>query len=162
MKAERHSTHLLFFHNGDQIEKIMDIYVGNLPYSAEEDTVRDMFAPHGEVAQVKIIRDFETGRSKGFGFVTMNSEEEANAAVEAMDGADMEGRPLKVNIARPREDRPRSGGGGGGGGGGFKGGRGGGGGGFKGGRGGGGGGGFKGGRGGGGGGYKGGRGGDSY
>lgn len=104
----------------------MDIYVGNLPYSAEESALEAAFAEFGNVENVKIIRDFETGRSKGFGFVTMNEKEEAEEAIEAMNGADFEGRPLKVNMARPREERgPR--GGGGGGGGGFRGGRGGGG-----------------------------------
>ncbi len=98
-----------------------------------------IFGAHGEVTSAKVIIDRDTGRSKGFAFVAMANEDEANAAVEALNGAEIGGRPAKVNIARPREERPprRDFGGGGGG---FK--RGGGGGGFK--RGGGGGGGFRG------------------
>jgi len=101
----------------------MDIYVGNLPYEAEESALENLFSEHGEVENVKIIRDFDTGRSKGFGFVTMPDKNQADEAVRALDGEDFEGRPLKVNIARPREERKGGGGGnrGGGGGGGFRG-----------------------------------------
>jgi RNA recognition motif-containing protein len=139
----------------------MDIYVGNLPYTATEEDVTDLFAAYGPVERVKIITDRETGRSKGFAFVTLGDQSQLNAAIEALDGQDYQGRALRVNASEPKEARPggfRSGGGGGGGGGygGER--RGGGGGGYK----GGGGGGYKGGGGdrrGGGGGYKGGGGG---
>jgi RNA recognition motif-containing protein len=127
----------------------MDIYVGNLPYTATEGDVSELFAAFGPVERVKIITDRETGQSKGFAFVTLADQSQLNAAVEALNEHDYNGRPLRVN---PSEPRPAGGGGGGygggGGGGGYKGG---GGGGYK---GGGGGGGYKGG--GGGGGYKGG------
>jgi RNA recognition motif-containing protein len=142
----------------------MDIYVGNLPYTATEEDVTDLFAAYGPVERVKIITDRETGRSKGFAFVTLGDQSQLNASIEALDGQDYQGRALRVNASEPKEARPggfRSGGGGGGGGGGYGGERrgGGGGGGYK---GGGGGGGYKGGGGdrrGGGGGYKGGGGG---
>ncbi|WP_309381713.1 RNA recognition motif domain-containing protein [Cerasicoccus frondis] len=123
----------------------MDIYVGNIPYDLTDDELMSIFGAHGEVTSAKVIIDRETGRSKGFAFVSMASEDEANAAVEALNGAEIGGRPAKVNIARPREERPPRRDFGGGGGGGFK-------------RGGGGGGGYRGG--GGGGGYRGDRGGD--
>ena len=128
----------------------MDIYVGNLPYTATEGDVSDLFAAFGPVERVKIITDRETGQSKGFAFVTLGDQSQLNAAVEALNDHDYNGRPLRVN---PSEPRPAGGGGGGGG----YGGGGGGGGGYK---GGGGGGGYKGG--GGGGGYKGGGGGGGY
>jgi RNA recognition motif-containing protein len=136
----------------------MDIYVGNLPYTATEEDVTDLFAAYGPVERVKIITDRETGRSKGFAFVTLGDQSQLNASIEALDGQDYQGRALRVNASEPKEARPggfRSGGGGGGGyGGGERRSGGGGGGGYK---GGGGGGGYKGG--GGGGGYKGGGGG---
>lgn len=95
----------------------MDIYVGNLPYSTTEDALSELFGNYGSVSRVKIISDFATGRSKGFAFVTMDQSEEAEAAIAALNGSELEGRALRVNAA---EDRPpRSGGGGGGGGGGF-------------------------------------------
>jgi len=84
----------------------MDIYVGNLSYDSSEETVSDAFSEFGNVDRVKIITDRETGRSKGFGFVTMKDEAEGNAAIEGMNGASLEGRPLRVNEARPREDAP--------------------------------------------------------
>ncbi len=84
------------------------IYVGNLPYTATEDEIRELFAPHGSVESVSLITDRETGRPRGFGFVEM-SPEEADAAIEALDGASLGGRSLRVNEARPR----REGGGGG-------------------------------------------------
>lgn len=83
-----------------------NIYVGNIPWSATEDQVRDLFAEYGEVVSVKFINDRETGRFRGFGFVEM--EEGADDAISALDGSDMDGRALKVNEARPRtERRPR-------------------------------------------------------
>ncbi|WP_432799715.1 RNA recognition motif domain-containing protein [Poriferisphaera sp. WC338] len=123
----------------------MNIYVGNLSFSTGEDSLRALFDNFGEVDEVKMIMDRATGRPRGFAFVTMPNDDEANTAISELDGTEFEGRSLKVNEAKPRE--PRSGGGGGG----FRGGRGGGGGGGRGGYGGGGGGGGRGGYGGGGG-----------
>lgn len=97
----------------------MDIYVGNLPYTATEEDVTDLFAAHGPVERVKIITDRETGRSKGFAFVTLGDQSQLNASIEALDGHDFQGRALRVNASEPKEPRPggfRSGGGGGGGG----------------------------------------------
>ena len=91
------------------------IYVGNLAYTATGDELKDAFAAHGEVKEVYIPTDRETGRSRGFAFVEMPSEDEGRAAVEALDGAEVGGRALKVNEARPRENRGGGGGGGGGG-----------------------------------------------
>ena len=90
------------------------IYVGNLPFSASEDQVRDLFSAHGDVTSVAIITDRETGRPRGFGFVEMESG--AEAAIETLNGTEMDGRDLNVNEAKPREDRGGGGGGGGGGG----------------------------------------------
>jgi RNA recognition motif-containing protein len=90
------------------------IYVGNLPFSASEDQVRDLFSAHGDVTSVAIITDRETGRPRGFGFVEMESG--AEAAIETLNGTEMDGRNLNVNEAKPREDRGGGGGGGGGGG----------------------------------------------
>ena len=120
----------------------MDIYVGNLPYTATEGDVTGLFAAYGPVERVKIITDRETGQSKGFAFVTLGDQTQLNAAIEALNDYDYNGRALRVNASEPKESRPSGGGyGGGGGGGGYGGGGGGGGGGFRGGRGGGGGGG---------------------
>lgn len=97
----------------------MDIYVGNLPYTATEEDVTDLFAAYGPVERVKIITDRETGRSKGFAFVTLGDQSQLNASIEALDGQDYQGRALRVNASEPKEARPggfRSGGGGGGGG----------------------------------------------
>lgn len=104
------------------------LYVGGLPYSTTDDELRDAFAPHGEVESANVIMDKMSGRSRGFGFVEMD-DDGAQKAIEALDGSEMGGRNIKVNEARPREDRPRGGGGGRGGfgGGGGRGGRGGGG-----------------------------------
>lgn len=82
------------------------IYVGNIPFSASEDDVRDLFASHGDVTSVKLIDDRETGRFRGFGFVEMEATG-AVKAIEALDGSDMSGRTLKVNEAKPRAPRPR-------------------------------------------------------
>lgn len=87
------------------------LYVGNLPFSATEDSVRALFSKHGTVEKVSLITDRETGRPRGFGFVEM-SNADASRAMQALNGADFDGRPLKVNEA---QDRERSGGGGGGG-----------------------------------------------
>lgn len=132
------------------------LYVGNLPYSVSSSDLQQMFSAHGTVQSAEVISDRVTGQSKGFGFVEMASAEEAQAAINALNGKDQGGRPLTVNEAKPREDR--GGGGGRGGRGGYGGGGGGGG---RGGYGGGGGGGYGGGGGGYGGGGRGGR-GDRY
>ena len=84
----------------------MDIYVGNLPWSASEQEIADAFAAHGTVEKASIIVDRDSGRSKGFAFVTMNDNDEANSAIEALNGYELGGRGLKVNEARPREERP--------------------------------------------------------
>ena len=86
------------------------IYVGNLPYSATEDEVRDLFSPHGEIISVAMITDRETGRFRGFCFVEME-DDAADAAIEALSDQEMGGRTLRVNEARPREDRGGQGGG---------------------------------------------------
>ena len=86
-----------------------NIYVGNLSFRATEDDVRNAFAAHGEVSSVSIITDRETGRSRGFAFVEMPSSDEANAAIEAVNGQEISGRSVTVNEARPRQDRPRGG-----------------------------------------------------
>lgn len=100
------------------------LYVGNLAYSVRDDSLHDAFSPFGTVTSAKVMMDRDTGRSKGFGFVEMSNDAEAQAAINGMNGQALEGRPLVVNEARPREERPggfgggRSGGGGFGGGGG--------------------------------------------
>ena len=91
-----------------------NIFVGNLPYSATEDQLQSLFGQHGAVARVKIITDRETGRSRGFGFVEMDNDEEGDRAIDAINGADLDGRSLNVNEARPRRDNFGGGGGGGG------------------------------------------------
>ena len=105
------------------------LYVGNLPYSYRDEDLQQAFAAHGSVSSAKVMMERDTGRSKGFGFVEMGSEAEAQAAINGMNGQQIGGRGLVVNEARPMEPRPpRSGGGGfgGGGGGGYGGGGGGG------------------------------------
>ena len=114
------------------------LYVGNLSYSTTSSDLEQLFAQHGTVQSAEVISDRDSGRSKGFGFVEMGSDEEAQAAIAALNGQQHDGRTLTVNEAKPREDRgPRGGGGGGGGRGGYGGGGGGGRGGFGGGGGGG-------------------------
>lgn len=92
------------------------LYVGNLSYSTTSSELEQLFGKHGTVSSAEVISDRETGRSKGFGFVQMGSDDEAQAAIAALNGQEHDGRPLTVNEAKPREDRPRGGGGGGGGG----------------------------------------------
>lgn len=106
---------------------MINIYVGNLPYSATEGDLRQMFSPHGQVERCSVVMDRETGRSKGFGFVEMSSDAEATAAIAALNGQEVAGRQITVNEARPREQRPTGGRGGWGGGSGSRGGGGGGG-----------------------------------
>ena len=81
----------------------MDIYVGNLPYTATEEDVTDLFAAYGPVERVKIITDRETGRSKGFAFVTLGDQSQLNASIEALNGHDFQGRALRVNASEPKE-----------------------------------------------------------
>lgn len=81
----------------------MNIYVGNLSYGMSEEELRDAFSEHGEVSSVKILMDRETGRSRGFGFVEMPNQREAEAAVAQLNGKDVGGRALRVNEARPRD-----------------------------------------------------------
>ena len=102
-----------------------NVYVGNMSFDTTEDRLRELFQAHGEVTSAQVITDRETGRSRGFGFVEMPSGEEAQAAMTALDGSDLDGRTLKVNEARPRGERRCGGGGGRGGYGGGGGGRGG-------------------------------------
>ena len=90
------------------------LFVGNLSFNATEIELQDAFAAHGTVVQVDLIQDRMTGKPRGFAFVTMSTPEEAEAAIGALHGASLGGRNLTVNIARPREERPRGGGGGGG------------------------------------------------
>jgi RNA recognition motif-containing protein len=85
------------------------LYVGNLPYSATNSDLQSMFAAAGEVKEATVIMDRETGRSKGFGFVEMATEEAAQEAIRQFNGKDMNGRALTVNEARPREERPQGG-----------------------------------------------------
>jgi len=103
------------------------LYVGGLPYSVTDSELQRMFEPHGTVRSAQVIMDRDTGRSKGFGFVEMPNDQEAQAAIAALNGQMVGGRSLTVNEARPREDRGggRGGSGGGGGRGGYDGGRGG-------------------------------------
>lgn len=85
----------------------MNIYVGNLPWSSTEDDLRSAFEAFGEVSSAKIITDRETGRSRGFGFVEMPDDAAAKSAIDALNDQDFDGRSLRVNEARPRDDRPR-------------------------------------------------------
>ena len=89
------------------------LYVGNLAYGVTDSDLQAMFAPHGTVQSAQVIMDRDTGRSKGFGFVEMGSAAEATAAINALNGKEVDGRQLTVNEARPREDRGGGGGGGG-------------------------------------------------
>ncbi|WP_295540255.1 RNA-binding protein [uncultured Thiohalocapsa sp.] len=91
----------------------MNIYVGNLPYSVTEGDLRETFSQYGKVDTVNIITDRFSGESKGFGFVEMGNNSEADAAIKALNGSDFKGRNITVNQARPKSDRPARGGGGG-------------------------------------------------
>ncbi len=85
----------------------MKIYVGNLSWNADESDLRDAFSAHGEVTSVQIITDRESGRSRGFAFVEMENDEEAKAAISAVDNKEIDGRQVKVNEAKPRSEKPR-------------------------------------------------------
>ncbi|NLC83015.1 MAG: RNA-binding protein [Lentisphaerae bacterium] len=89
----------------------MDIYVGNLPYSTTDDDLRGLFAAHGEVASARVVIDRMTGRSKGFGFVEMADRAQAQQAIDALNGYEVEGRKLRVNESQPRPPREDRGGG---------------------------------------------------
>ncbi|HEX7479448.1 MAG TPA: RNA-binding protein [Polyangiales bacterium] len=93
------------------------LYIGNLSFQASSDTLREAFSAHGEVTDVHLVTDRESGQSRGFGFVTMGSDAQAKAAITAMDGSMLDGRALRVNEAEERQQRSGGGGGGGGGGG---------------------------------------------
>lgn len=90
------------------------LFIGSLAWATNDDSLKDFFAAAGTVVSASVIMDRETNRSKGFGFVEMSSDEEAKAAVEQLNGKDLDGRAIVVSEARPREERPRGGGGGGG------------------------------------------------
>src|SRR5579884_4542426 len=90
------------------------LYVGNLSYETTGSDLEQLFTPHGGVQSAEVIADRDTGRSKGFGFVQMESDDAAKAAIAALDGKDLQGRALTVNVAKPREDRRGGGGFGGG------------------------------------------------
>ena len=89
------------------------LFVGNLSFNTTENDLQDAFAAHGTVVEANLMMDRMSGRPRGFGFVTMSTPEEAQKAIEALNGASLDGRNLTVNIARPREERPGGGGGGG-------------------------------------------------
>lgn len=89
------------------------LFVGNLSFNTTEAQLRDTFSAHGVVAEVNLMMDRETGRPRGFGFITMNTAEEAQAAIQALSGKSVDGRELTVNVAKPREERSGGGGGGG-------------------------------------------------
>ena len=92
-----------------------NIYVGNLPWQTTNDDLFQLFSQYGQVGKAQVVMDRETGRSRGFAFVEMPNDAEAQAAIDALNNSPFNGRPLTVNEARPRDERPRSGGGGGGG-----------------------------------------------
>jgi RNA recognition motif-containing protein len=90
----------------------MKIYVGNLSFNSSEQAVEDAFSNYGQVDEVALITDRETGRPRGFGFVTMGNDDEARAAIDALNGTELDGRTLNVNEAKPKGDRAGGGGGG--------------------------------------------------
>lgn len=88
----------------------MNIYVGNLSYDVNEEDLRQAFEPYGQITSVRVISDRDTGRSKGFGFVEMPNDAEAQSAISGLNGNEMQGRSIKVNEARPRNEGRRDGG----------------------------------------------------
>src|SRR2546430_2818162 len=90
----------------------MKLYVGNLSFETTENDLQDLFEPHGAVNEVHLMMDKMTGKSRGFAFITMNDDTQANAAMSALNGKELNGRALNVNQARPRAERPRPYGGG--------------------------------------------------
>lgn len=105
------SLSVLLSNNG-AIDKKMDIYVGNLSWDAQDQDLSDAFVQFGEVSSAKIITDRDSGRSRGFGFVTMPNDEEAKKAIESLNDQDFMGRNMNVREATPRQERPRGSGGG--------------------------------------------------
>jgi len=101
-------------HGIERVRGIMNIYVGNLSFEAMEDEVRSLFSSYGDVSAVNLLTDKFTGRPRGFGFVEMPQQDQAQSAIQALNGKEFMGRALTVNEARPKSDRPRGGGGGGG------------------------------------------------
>ena len=87
-----------------------NLYVGNLPHSATEAELRNLFEPHGPVEKITLVTDRDTGRSRGFGFVEMTNASEADSAIAALNGTDLGGRPLTINEAKPKSDHPKGGG----------------------------------------------------
>ncbi|MGR3301981.1 MAG: RNA recognition motif domain-containing protein [Candidatus Scalindua sp.] len=85
----------------------MNIYVGNLSYEVTEDEVRDIFSPHGEISSLSIIKDKYSGQSKGFAFIEMPTQAEAEEAIKALNESELKGRNIKVNQAKPKEERPQ-------------------------------------------------------
>ena len=85
----------------------MNIYVGNLSWNTDDAQINDLFSQYGQVDSARVLTDRETGRSRGFGFVEMANDDEARAAIDALNGYELDGRQLRVNEARPREERPR-------------------------------------------------------
>ena len=85
----------------------MNIYVGNLSWNTDDNQLNELFSQHGSVESARVLSDRETGRSRGFGFVEMSNDDEGQAAINALNGYELDGRALKVNVARPREERPR-------------------------------------------------------
>lgn len=88
------------------MEEKNKLYVGNLPYSVTDESLAELFAPYGEVSEAKVIPDKFSGRSKGFGFVTMADEKAAEKAIAEMNGKEVDGRAIVVNVSRPKEPRP--------------------------------------------------------
>ena len=88
------------------------LFVGNLSFNTTQNDLQDLFSPHGSVIETNLMMDRESGRSRGFGFVTMSSPDEAQAAITALSGKSVDGRDLTVNVAKPREERTGGGGGG--------------------------------------------------
>ena len=93
----------------------MNIYISNLDYGVDDNGLRNLFEQHGNVSSAKVITDRYTGKSRGFGFVEMPSDEEANSAIEKLNQSNFEGKTITVNVAKPKTDKPRSDYGGGGG-----------------------------------------------
>ncbi|HOW82297.1 MAG TPA: RNA-binding protein [Spirochaetota bacterium] len=85
----------------------MNIYAGNLSYKMTDEDLKQLFSPYGSVSESKIVIDRETGRSKGFGFVEMPNQAEGDEAIKQLNGKEIDGRNIKVNVAKPREDKPR-------------------------------------------------------
>ena len=101
-----------FLTQGEEYSMESKLYVGNLPYSSRDNSLQELFSQAGTVVSAKVVTDRESGRSKGFAFVEMSNQEEAEKAIQMFNGYSLEGRDMRVSIARPREERPRRFGGG--------------------------------------------------